>query len=297
MNTSKFVTVVASVLVVIAMCSSSARADLVHDMQGPYPLQAHIDYAAPFSFVGATYLNSVSGYQIPASGVLIAPNKVLTAAHNLFDYELAPAQSMQFAVGADVLGNPEQVVNVSSWVIHPDYTGIGGRADLAVLTLAEPVTVTDPVSIFMGDYVLGTEVAMVGYGRPGTVGQGYQSEFDGLRRAGVLIPSEYGGGVWAQDYLSAWFFQVGWPYSHELGQMATPGDSGGGWFVDNNGHWELVGITAINNGFYGYGGRSGATALDDRFGYRDWVMTVPEPAAIVLFGVGALGAFSRRRRC
>lgn len=267
-------------LSILTLYPISSFADLVHDAQAPAPYEAHINLAAPFQSVGAVILNSVSDYQIPASGVLIAPKKVLTAAHNLFDYELQPAASMSFSVGQDVLGSPLQTVQVVSWTIHPNYYGIGGPADLAVLTLGHPINAVAPASLWMGDFVLGSQVVMVGYGRPGAISTGFQDEFDGIRRAGVLYPSEYGGGIWPQDYLSAWFFQVGWPYSHELGQLATPGDSGGGWFINNNGAWKLVAITVVNNGYYGYGGRTGANRLDGYNNYRDWVISQIGPKQI-----------------
>lgn len=274
-------------VVAVLLVAPRSEAGLFDPVQNPYPFAEPISLAGPFNFVGALYLTSVSGYEIPASGVLIAPNKVLTAAHCVFDYEGLPAESMQFVLGADVLGDPRESVQVARWDVHPSYNGIGGPGDLAVLTLSQSVTTATPVSLFSDEYVLGTQLVMVGYGRPGVVGEGYQSEFDGIRRAGYVYPSEYGGLTWLQDYLSNRFYPPGWPGYDPMGLMGTPGDSGGGWFIYNNGSWELVGLTAINGGIYDYFGRTGAVRLDDYNGYRDWVIrhistpkAVPQPAPL-----------------
>src|SRR5690606_406303 len=91
------------------------------------------------------------------------------------------------------------------------------------------------------------------------------------------------------------------PGFQELGILATPGDSGGGWFIDINGEYKLAAITSDWDGFAGYLGRSYATYRTPEI--EQWIHgeiqahAVPEPASatLMLFGLGA-AAVRRRRR-
>jgi len=75
------------------------------------------------------------------------------------------------------------------------------------------------------------------------------------------------------------------------------GDSGGGTFYNDGGIWKLVGINTARSAS---GGEYDATFSVSMPYYYDWVLeTIPEPGAISLIGLSAVGLFlahTKRRR-
>jgi hypothetical protein len=73
-------------------------------------------------------------------------------------------------------------------------------------------------------------------------------------------------------------------------------DSGGGWFVDDDGTWRLVGVTWAIGGVEPNPPYEVSYAVDVR-SYSTWVnQTIPEPATVSLLGIGGLALLIRRRR-
>jgi len=100
------------------------------------------------------------------SGTLVAPTLVLTAAHCVY---LIPASELQVLTGATV-ASPEQTIAVTSAVAYPTYDGeaegLTGGVDLAVVTLATPLTVS-PIAVNTSTTdkdLTGAEVTVVGFG-------------------------------------------------------------------------------------------------------------------------------------
>jgi len=89
------------------------------------------------------------------------------------------------------------------------------------------------------------------------------------------------------------------PNYQRLGGVVSPGDSGGGWFIDVDGEYQHMGISGFYLGDYHYGSDSGALRLSL---YNDWIdgvmASIPEPSTVLLLFAGApLLLFGRRKRC
>ena len=242
-----------------------------------------------FAFVGA-----MSG----ASAVAIGPHLVLTAGH---------VGAGDFVLGSDVY-------HMTSTEIAPDWKK--RDVDLRLVTVAE----TLPGWYTVGNSVKkGASITMVGYGYTGVVkpdGSGYALTTAGTRYAGTDKVSSKETTTGVGPTMRALLNGAG-------GSVLTPGDSGGGWFVDG----QLVGISAFTytknskKPAYGWGGTdyfgSGAIDLtngllngwvDDQIAedlqtsalYPDPVLStspeaVPEPGTFAAFALGA-GVLLRRRK-
>ncbi|XP_059146878.1 fibrinolytic enzyme, isozyme C-like [Physella acuta] len=131
-----------------------------------HPHQASLQlYQAPYGW-----------YHI-CGAVLVAPNKLLTAAHCL---EGQQARNLRVEVGALNLYDPpnayEQVVNVASFVIHAQYNGNGNGIpnDIGIIYLSSSVTYNknvQPAALApKGSSFANTQCVITGWGR--TVGGG-----------------------------------------------------------------------------------------------------------------------------
>jgi hypothetical protein len=74
--------------------------------------------------------------------------------------------------------------------------------------------------------------------------------------------------------------------------MGTPGDSGGGWFIDVNGEMQLAAVTSFYLGDFSYVGATGALRVSL---YNDWIDSyVPEPTSLLLLVAGVACSLIRR---
>src|SRR5690606_6182556 len=161
--------------------------------------------SSEYPYVGFSYMDGVFG-----SGVLIAPDVVLTAGHVAELYQPGPSL---FITGSNVFVNPEPYANVTGSVVHPLYDESTSSFDLGLLFLDEAIA-SAYAALWSGDPALlaGTPVEAVGYGG------------DSRRRVGS-------GSI--QGMLDSFLVT-------EL--LAEPGDSGGGLFIEVDGQNVLVGI-------------------------------------------------------
>ena len=159
------------------------------------------------------------------SGVLIAPDVVVTAAHVV-------------ASGSthEVISNGK-IYRVSASVIHSRWnTKKFGWADIAVVFLKEPIEQEFYPKLYRKKDEVGKVCGIAGWGRYGTFDSGHSSS-DGKRRAGsniidaidremlVVTPSKDGDGS-RQTTLEC---------------LVSPGDSGGGLFIEG----KLAGVHSI----------------------------------------------------
>ena len=189
----------------------------------------------------------MQGGQVFCTGTVIAPRKVLTAAH------CADSQSVadQIGIGASDAAI-EQTVPVEKSTPHPSYDSQTLAFDVAVLTLGEDAPVA-PVALntSMDDSWVGRQIRLVGYG----VNDGAAQTGSGTKR---MVDIEIGE-VTATHML----------YTDTGGKSACNGDSGGPALLDDNGNLTVVAVASYVNmqGCTGGGGHYRVDAL------LDWIQT------------------------
>ncbi|MFI9742847.1 serine protease [Streptomyces sp. NPDC052494] len=166
-------------------------------------------------------------------GVVVAPTKVLTAAHCLGREVLGgePWEVRDFAViagRAALRGQGGQEVGISDTWINPDYDPTTNSGDLAVLTLASALPQSYVIGVARaGDaaYTPGTEADVYGWGD--TTGNGTYASTLRTARVQVLPDTAcgraYPGGFGVQ-YRNDTMLCAGEPQG---GRDACQGDSGG----------------------------------------------------------------------
>jgi hypothetical protein len=271
--------------------ASPAKAAIIHSFDWDDDYKA---YGATFESVlfGEGFDSNGVG-RVRFTGVLVAPNWVLTAAH-VANNPLLAGGSIGFGTGPNFISDRGFVQSFgdasSNFFSHPDYVQIGIGPDLALVHFENPFPV-NPATLFAGQPSVGMDVSMVGYGRVGEPGG--STIFDGSVRGGegVLNSISLNG-----DLLSR-FVESGHPNYRQLGLLGAPGDSGGGWFIDVDGEFQLAGIfstSAAVQGFNNYNFNSVASSVDIPWVQSYTSTAVPEPGTFALFGLAA-GTFALRR--
>jgi secreted trypsin-like serine protease len=281
--------------VIVLLSSLSVRGGMILDGVSD---SLYTSYASNFPSVGRLG-NS--------SGVLIAPNWVLTAAH------ISNANMVTFQIG-------QQSQTVAQIVRHPQFTNINLGYDIALLRLTNPMVGVPSAKIYTGSSELGALTSISGFGATG-VGSSNNPQNPGTFRAGTNIIEtlvDFIGG--AQGSAFATDFDA--PVSlHPDGNRNTlgsadptsleyhlaGGDSGGGTFVFENGEWRVAGINSGvasqfqwqqsgANQLFGYGAVSVMTRVSSFQGFIASVSGVPEPGslALLVFGFG-MTAFAKRK--
>ncbi|WP_436777164.1 S1 family peptidase [Yinghuangia sp. YIM S09857] len=180
-------------------------------------------------------------------GALIAPTRVLTAAHCLFEPDGRPAQRPDFSViqaRTDLRTTAGREARVASWHANPDFDLARIDKDWAVLTLAEPLP--GPVLPMVGAgenvYAADTPGTVLGWGD--TTGNGDYSPV--LRQVTVPVTTDaacrsaYPGGVWG-TYNAATMVCAG---LRQGGKDACSADSGGPLLIGGR----LAGIVSWGDG-------------------------------------------------
>jgi len=257
------------------------------------------------------FLYSVDGSGFIASGVLISPNWVLTAAHVVQGNNFlgAGVTGMNFTLFSGV---NSFVYSAAQWIPHPGWAATSGSVlagfDIGLVRLSTSVSGFTPVTLYPSDSVPIQAGTIVGFGATGTGLTGFQNGTAGTKRAGQNMVEATGDGVTiSSNVLFVDFDRPGVPAESVIGgsaplaleYLSAPGDSGGGLFVTEGVNTYLLGITSFGWGYTDgvansdYGDLAGFTSTR---AFQSWIETttaVPEPgtwaaAAILALAAGAL---------
>jgi hypothetical protein len=261
------------VLVAAGCLTSLASAGTVRDDLVPADYPDTINPGDPYlalaadpvySSVGQLVGTTVDGHVLLASGVLIAPQWVLTAGHVVAP-ELVPAQgagwelaSLNFYINGQISG--EAPVAAVKWFANPQFnpaSPLGDFYDLGLVKLADEILGVQPAELYTGADELKATCTSVGYGATGTgltgsiIGVDAEGNpilrYDGRKRAGdnVIDAISFNLQLLASDFDNPAAFPPP-EGSNYYGDNSLPGsplplplefliafrDSGGGLFLD-----------------------------------------------------------------
>lgn len=230
-----------------------------------YPLAAHSivirdDWTEAESRAFARSYPTTCWVKGGGSGVLIAPQWILTAGH--------VAQGQQAFGGSIEIGG--RTYEIAQAFTHPQWKPYGPK-DIGLMRLKSPVQGIKPSPLATGEVTPGTKVAIVGGGIFGT----------GLKPPGPVgpdtIPMLHAGMNVTEKSPQADLIRIVLTKPGEalpMEAIAAPGDSGGPMFVQQGKEWRVVGVGQsgedLNNDnvMADYGDSSNYTRVQP---YLDWI--------------------------
>ncbi len=243
------------------------------------------------------------GTIVDSSGILIAPQWVLTAAHTIPSGNPGPTDTWTFG---------GEVRNIDQAIRNPSFTGnIADGFDIALHKLDSPITSITPAQLYTGTAasLLGETLTYVGYGQSGTGSTGATGT-TGTKRAGNNIGDQLGftlnpgpsESIWSDQILFAdmddppggpqFGNPLGSTFPINLEYLIALGDSGGGFFVEQNGEHFVAGVNSILFNFdpaeLGFGDIMGSTTIEQSL---TWILDTiaPDPILGDLDGDGFVG--------
>lgn len=263
------------------------------------------------------------------TGALVAPDWVLTAAHN---WDAGAVTTLSFRIGGSTYAaQPGQWIQHPQWISNPNVSLTQG-ADIALFHLDHPVSDVIPASIYSGNLELGTGVIVVGAGLAGTSATGPRpnatSTLYAIRNTvdRVITESPGNGGLLACDFDDGTGTRnslAGASVYDTLGHSTTTvaggdisflsssafvmtlegttaaGDSGGPAFADFGSGLELIGVVSwgVNPTGSLYGSGLGDITYFTRVSaFNDWVAaTIPEPGVLALVLTACFGILLLKR--
>jgi hypothetical protein len=227
-------------------------------------LGANSAYASVGQIYGTT--SPTSGFY--ASGTLIAPDWVLTAAHVVDD-----ATSLKFSIGgASYTG--------TNWTAYAGWTGdLLAGYDIGLVHLSSLVPGITPATRYTGSSELGQVGTAVGYGMTGTGNSGAKT-FDGKKRgAQNVIDNIVNPRLFRSDFdnpRKGNDSSFGSSSPLNLEGLIAPGDSGGGVFITTGTGTFLMGINSFCQAWDGkansdYGDISGYTRVS---AFNSWINSI-----------------------
>ncbi|TMP24638.1 hypothetical protein CWB99_21745 [Pseudoalteromonas rubra] len=199
----------------------------------------------PFAYPFMGSLQLYGGHHCGSS--LIAPNKVLTAAHCV-EYWNASDFSVKFGGHDLTVESQWQVYQVTDIVMHEQYHDTYTfNNDIAILTLDNPVQGIEPIQLaddaLKGSYVVGENFKVMGWGALHSGGpspeQLHEVDVPYISNEVCNDAQHYDGDI-SENMICAGF--------DEGGKDSCQGDSGGPLIVNRNNQWFQVGVVSWGEG-------------------------------------------------
>lgn len=248
------------------------------------------DYPATAAILASAQAIDEVLAELVCSGVLIAPDVVLTAAHCIALYQFdnesnVPPVSFYVSFSPDVSAFeqhggplPEDAVAVRATSLHPDFSldrrapkeSLGQMDDLALLFLARALQTPAPVPVLQDGAALepGSEVQIVGYGFSDLA---QKDEDLGRKRYGTTYLFEVG----AHELRVGRALEVDEFVNSAVADKCY-GDSGGPTFLDLGEGPHVIGVTSRG---HKTGAGCGVAGVDTRVdAYREWIETAASSA-------------------
>lgn len=267
-------------LVAVTCAPSPASAATIRDDQ---PASAYLDLAQDPDYMPVGLLVNSWGYT--GSATLIAPDWILTAAHNLM-----AATAATFTING--------ISYVSArFIVNPGWNGDALHgSDLALVHLATPVAGVAPAALYTGSDEFGQTGTFVGYGFTGTGLTGSKSLDNRIRAFQNVIDGDFGN---ASIVLGSDFDNPHSPADNSFGSSvgltlegcAALGDSGGGVFLKVGSKTYLAGVISFvgatdgsSNSDYG-----DVTGFGRTSAFAPWIASqIPEPSTSLLLVMSSL---------
>ncbi|MEI8375306.1 MAG: trypsin-like serine protease [Planctomycetota bacterium] len=256
-------TIAVVLLLLVGSGAVPVQAIVVRDTQNDSlyrTLGSSVPYESVGQFMGTT---TKSGFM--ASGTLVSPEWVLTAAHVVDN-----AKTISFSIGG-------QTYQVDRKIVYPGWNGnLWSGYDIGLVHLAKPVDNIKPAQLYTGTSELNQADTVVGFGKTGTGNSG-DTKSDGLKRGAQNVISQIEHKrLLVADFdnpLPVGAVPLGYSRALPLEGLIAPGDSGGGLFITTSTGTYLAGVNSFVGSDFGrprsvYGNFSGHTRVS---AFSDWI--------------------------
>jgi hypothetical protein len=256
-------TIAAVLLLAVGLGAVPAQAIVVRDAQND-SLYRTLGSSTPYESVGR-FIGTTPTSGFLASGTLVAPEWVLTAAH-----VVDSANNLSFSIGG-------QTYRVDRTIVYPGWNGnLWSGYDIGLVHLVKPVDNIEPAHLYTGSGELNQADTVVGFGKTGTGNSG-DTICGGLKRAAQNVISQIENKrLLVADFdnpLPPGAVPLGYSHALPLEGLIAPGDSGGGLFITTATGTYLAGVNSFVGSDFGlphsvYGNFSGHTRVS---AFCDWI--------------------------